>query len=275
MKFKKLLIVFTIIVIFSIGVLTGEILEIMGNIDSPALPENTASYTLTDIYNRLANGTDGTASTFTEPASGPGSTMYDLNTIMNAAPESDNSNGARTSNVAAGRTFWGLRTDGTWGQNSGEALGCFTCNGTLSAGGRWCDNGDGTVTDMTTGLVWLQDASWGGWLSWRHSSSYNDALTRAGNLYSGAAGAGLTDGSILGDWRLPTSTELHGITQGVESINTQISYFFVGIQFDSYWTSTTYPSDIAQAYIVNLIIGLLVPDAKDTRYYVWPVRNRD
>ena len=37
-----------------------------------------------------------------------------------------------------------------------------TCEGTVSAGGRWCDQGDGTVKDMTTGLVWLKKADWGG-----------------------------------------------------------------------------------------------------------------
>ena len=36
------------------------------------------------------------------------------------------------------------------------------CEGTLSVGGRWCDQGDGTVKDMTTGLVWLKNAGWGG-----------------------------------------------------------------------------------------------------------------
>ncbi|MBF0524939.1 MAG: hypothetical protein HQK56_07565 [Deltaproteobacteria bacterium] len=39
---------------------------------------------------------------------------------------------------------------------------CVACNGTLSPQGRWCDNGNGTVTDMSTGLIWLKDASWGG-----------------------------------------------------------------------------------------------------------------
>ena len=36
------------------------------------------------------------------------------------------------------------------------------CEGTLSTGGRWCDQGDGTVKDMTNGLVWLKKADWGG-----------------------------------------------------------------------------------------------------------------
>src|SRR5210317_1250043 len=41
-----------------------------------------------------------------------------------------------------------------------------TCEGTLSPQGRWCDQGDGTVKDMTTELVWLQDASCMGLMDW-------------------------------------------------------------------------------------------------------------
>jgi len=36
-----------------------------------------------------------------------------------------------------------------------------TCEGDLSALGRWCDQLDGTVKDMTNGLVWLKKADWG------------------------------------------------------------------------------------------------------------------
>ncbi|QEM67302.1 hypothetical protein FO488_03460 [Geobacter sp. FeAm09] len=35
----------------------------------------------------------------------------------------------------------------------------YSCSGTLSPLGRWCDNGDGTVRDMTTGLLWLKNAN--------------------------------------------------------------------------------------------------------------------
>ena len=42
--------------------------------------------------------------------------------------------------------------------------GC-TCTGTMF-GKRWCDNGDGTVTDLTTCLVWLKKADWGGQKVW-------------------------------------------------------------------------------------------------------------
>ena len=68
---------------------------------------------------------------------------------------------------------------------------CGPCEGTRSAGGRWCDNGDGTVTDMTTCLVWLKYASWGGAKPWRSGETdcsspdyvcYDDARYRVSIL---------------------------------------------------------------------------------------------
>ncbi len=58
------------------------------------------------------------------------------------------------------------------------------CTGTL-VGTRWCDNGEATVTDMTTGLVWLKYADWEDPKPWRSNTSgdYDDARTRAGLLH--------------------------------------------------------------------------------------------
>ena len=60
---------------------------------------------------------------------------------------------------------------------------------------RFMDNGDGTVTDEKTGLVWLKNATcFGGW-NW--AKSLTDCLT----LNCGECG--LTDGSLEGNWRMP------------------------------------------------------------------------
>ncbi len=70
---------------------------------------------------------------------------------------------------------------------------------------------------MTTGLVWLKDAHWGGtYILWAAYGS-PDAHHRAAQLWDGSpyeGTAGLSDGSVEGDWRLPTKTELVGITVG-------------------------------------------------------------
>jgi len=98
-----------------VGVLlSSAVFVLAGTPDSPGAPGVTNSFTLEDIYNRLNAGTAGVQSTFTEPAAGPGTgTMHTLNEIMGKAPAADNTNGATTAQVLTGKTYWGLRTDGT------------------------------------------------------------------------------------------------------------------------------------------------------------------
>jgi hypothetical protein len=62
---------------------------------------------------------------------------------------------------------------------------------------RFTDNGDGTKTDILTGLIWANTSYTGTW---------ENAKTFAAVLNSGEYG--LTDGSAEGDWRLPTLEEL-------------------------------------------------------------------
>jgi len=152
---------------------------------------------------------------------------------------------------------------------------CGPCKGTRSEGGRWCDNGDSTVTDMTTCLVWLKYAAWGGQKSWEDCSTHDDAHTRASALKDGTVVQGLygelTDGSVEGDWRLPTFNELYGILYGDECVRTTTPQFFVGVQGDSYWTSTTDASYTSNARYVVFTNGI-GSTIKTTSYYVWPVR---
>ena len=64
---------------------------------------------------------------------------------------------------------------------------------------RFTDNSDGPVTDHLAELVWLKDMNAPGSPGWPH------ALTACSTLNSGEAG--LTDGSVEGDWRLPNVQE--------------------------------------------------------------------
>ena len=154
------------------------------------------------------------------------------------------------------------------------------CEGDLSTGGRWCDNGDGTVTDMTTGLVWLKDAGWGGEKAWRCEASYSwcsniwdDAHTRAGILRDGMAGAGLSDGSVEGDWRLPTKSEFVGIIQGAEAVSYWTPHLFTGVRYTYYWSSTTLVGHTDHAWFVYMVVGDGNYDLKGAGHYVWPVRG--
>ena len=246
-----------------------------GSLDAPAAPtdDNSAMYTLEDVYQRLNTGAEGMKRTggFAEPAAGPGSTGRTLDDLYNKAPEPDDENGATAADVADGKTFWGL-TGGEWGEQTGSAtIGCCDCSeGTLYRD-RYCDNGDGTVTDLTSCLVWLQNASCLGGKKWVDTSTWDDAQTSSGTLESGDCG--LSDGSTVGDWRLPTKNELYGLTNGTEPIRSGSSAPFSGVQNGCYWTSTTYGTNTLYAWTVYLDNGSTFLIAKTSPFYVWPVRN--
>ena len=94
-----------------------------GNLDSPAPPTDAASalYTTNDLYNRLTSGAAGAKRTgpFAEPSAPPGPTGHTIDEIMSAMPAADNATGATVGEVLSGKSFWGLRTDGTWGVQVG------------------------------------------------------------------------------------------------------------------------------------------------------------
>jgi hypothetical protein len=68
---------------------------------------------------------------------------------------------------------------------------------------RFIENGNGTVTDSFTDLIWLKEANCIG------SQVWDDTILLVAGLKSGECG--LTDGSGEGDWRLPTKSELQGL----------------------------------------------------------------
>jgi hypothetical protein len=154
----------------------------------------------------------------------------------------------------------------------------FTCEGTLSPLGRWCDQGDGTVKDMTTGLVWLKNASWGGQhRMWVNTMDGVNAQIRCDQLWDGSpweGTAGLSDGSRYGEWDLPTWTELQALRDGIEPISYGHPYLFTGVRNDYYWSGTTDVSDSDKAVAYDMG-GLLVPSEllKDNYCFVWPVRS--
>jgi hypothetical protein len=85
----------------------------------PGPPETTSSYTLEDIYDRLATGAAGTQVTFTEPTSGPTvGTGHTLDEIMAVAPQVDDTDGATAAQVLSGETYWSLRS-WAWGLQAG------------------------------------------------------------------------------------------------------------------------------------------------------------
>jgi len=140
---------------------------------------------------------------------------------------------------------------------------------------RFKDNGDGTVTDNLTGLVWLKIANWFGYEYWE------DALTACNTLNSGEAG--LTDNSTEGDWRLPNIKELQSLIHN-GFFNPPLSDTagtghwsdgepFNGVQLSYYWSATTLARNTGCAWRVTMSDGDVGQVPKTGVGYVWPVRG--
>jgi hypothetical protein len=130
---------------------------------------------------------------------------------------------------------------------------------------RFTDNGNGTVTDNLTRLIWLKNANTFGAKSW------GDALTAANSLKSGDGD--LTDGSKEGDWRLPNVRELQSLID-YSSYGPALpaGHPFTGVKL-YYWSSTTQALTTTSAWFVYFIDGNVTYNDKSTNYYVWCVRG--
>jgi len=137
---------------------------------------------------------------------------------------------------------------------------------------RYVDNGDGTVRDNKTGMIWMKKANCAGEKNWIEAKQW------AANLRQGQCG--LRDGSQKGDWRLPTKEEWEamldkkykkpalsnadGTGQWTEGDA------FTGVKSYWYWSSTSYSS--SSAWYANIYGGDLGNYGNTFTNYVWAVR---
>ena len=129
---------------------------------------------------------------------------------------------------------------------------------------RFTDNGNGTVTDNLTGLVWLKNADCFGPKSWEQ------ALSDAYMLSSGQCG--LSDGSVAGDWRLPNVRELQSLIDYGGPVLPR-GHPFTSVRWSTlYWTSSPVGST-DHSWYVSLGDGHLFYIEKTSANYVWPVRG--
>jgi hypothetical protein len=131
----------------------------------------------------------------------------------------------------------------------------------------YSDNGNGTITDNRTGLMWIKDPQ-----------TIGDAWSKQGNPAPMTWENALTlcaDLNFAGydDWRLSTRTELVSIVDyGTyePAINTT---YFPNTMSEHYWTSTKHPSIEKRAWFVYFYNGYVNVNNKASLYYVRPVRG--
>ena len=61
-------------------------------------------------------------------------------------------------------------------------LSFFFLHGSAFSAFNFIGNGDGTVTDARTGLVWLKNANPGGAMNWNDAEAYCKSCKRAGRI---------------------------------------------------------------------------------------------
>jgi len=130
---------------------------------------------------------------------------------------------------------------------------------------RFCDNGDGTITDNMTGLMWLKNDC--GTRTWSNALSYIEGLNNGTN----SGNCGYTD------WRLPNVNEF--VTLINFGQNVPYSWLngqgLVNAKNGYYWTSTATASTSGCAWSVNFggDVNCVSYGAYANIYRVWPVRG--
>jgi len=136
---------------------------------------------------------------------------------------------------------------------------------------RFSDNGDETVTDNLTGLIWKKDFTATGpqicgngtFMSWQ------DALTYVACLNSGTGYLGFKD------WRVPNRNELRSLIKSnlADSSAWLNTEGFAHLQQGLYWSSTSYENGTRSAWVVNLGNGSMYPNGKANSCNLLPVRG--
>jgi len=143
-------------------------------------------------------------------------------------------------NFADGR-IKGYSLDMSWQGPGDSKFPVRLVRGTVYGVNNFTDNGDQTVTDKATGLMWSKNDSGSG-MNWQEALAY--AQTKNTQDYLGH-----------NDWRLPNAKELQGIVDYSRSPDTTSSaaisplFTCTGItneagkaDYPFYWTSTTHMS---------------------------------
>ncbi len=160
-----------------------------------------------------------------------------------------------------------------WCTNAGGGIGNHPKSETISAGGtkkfhvkavrngntntvisHFTDNGDGTITDNLTQLVWLKAPATNA-MTWEQALSYAEALTT----------------SSSSDWRLPNIKELQSLNDETKSNPSVNQTFFPNLGIKNYWSSTTLKPNAtnpSSAWYWNTQFGITTYDVKANNNYV-------
>jgi len=144
----------------------------------------------------------------------------------------------------------------------------------------YVDNGDGTITDTKTGLMWEKLSHDGSIHDEDATYTWTDAFAiKVAALNGGGGFAGHTD------WRVPNRSELESLPNLGAVSPAVFPAFNTGCapactvftcsctQSGYYWSSSTYQGLPPVAWVVSFYDGDVGPDSKTPNYYVRAVRG--
>jgi hypothetical protein len=162
-------------------------------------------------------------------------------------------------------------TTKVWCTNAGGGIGNHPKSETIDAGGtkrfnaravrnvttpttitnHFTDNGNGTITDNLTQLVWQKTPN-------PNVVTWEQALTYA---------EGLTIGTTS-DWRLPNIKELQSINNELTTNPSVFLPYFSNVGIHNYWSSTSLPNQTTKSWYWNTQFGITTYDVKTNSNYV-------
>lgn len=144
--------------------------------------------------------------------------------------------------------------EGTVAKTSSASVRCV--RGGPSPAGSFTDNGDGTITESTTGLIW-EKVPGASTYTWINALAHCEGLSLAGRT----------------DWRLPDRQELKSLVDPSRS-NPSIDPAFNGnCQPYAHWTSTSYYNVPNSAWVVGFGSGNALTHGAGNSNYARCVRG--
>lgn len=167
-------------------------------------------------------------------------------------------------------------TTKVWCTNAGGGIGNHPKTETISAGGtkkfharavrtvttpttitnHFTDNGDGTITDNLTQLIWQKIPNTNA-LTWEQALVYAEGLTVG----------------TSSDWRLPNIKELQSLNNELATNPSVFTPYFSNVGIHNYWSSTTLPNQTLSAWYWSTIFGITTYSAKTGTNYVICVKG--
>jgi hypothetical protein len=162
-----------------------------------------------------------------------------------------------------------------WVVNAGGGIGAHPISETVSAGGtkrfhvravrnpketsvtgdHFTDNGNGTITDNFTGLIWQKIQPVNS-MTWEEALLYASALSLAGKT----------------DWRLPNIKEIQSLNDEKLFKPSFNKSYFTAVSSGNFWSSTTMSNTSAKAWDINVDYGIVSYNDKSVKENVLCVR---